>query len=308
MVQPWRAGTRTQHTVNSFAAPGEIACSRTKRTHGRSRFAGHPKAQSMQQELLARMFIGVVSCVPIVWLFAIFRRQDFSIAQFGLWSAAHILVRVLWGTKLPSFPESARQSAVIVCNHRSSVDPFFLQVCVGRPMHWMVAKEFCEHPAFRWFLRQTEAIPVNRGGVDTASTKSAIRLAAAGGMVGLFPEGRINQTDTFMLPVRPGAVTVALKAQVPIVPCYIEGAPYAGTPWSPFFLPARARVTFGEPVDLSPYFQQDHDKTWSGQMMLEVVGKIADLAHVSHDQLRLAGKNWKPTEQEVLANAAARRR
>ena len=50
----------------------------------------------------------------------------------------------------------------------------------------------------------------------------------------MLPEGRINTTDEFMLPVRPGAIVVALKAGAPIVPCYIEGAPYRGNPLEPF--------------------------------------------------------------------------
>lgn len=257
----------------------------------------------LRQEILAGLFLASVVCVPLAWMTAIYRRQHYSVAQFGLWTLAHLLVRVLWGARLPCFPESARQSAVVVCNHRSSIDPFFLQVCLDRPMHWMVAREYCEHRAFRWFLKQTEAIPVNRGGIDTASTKSAIRLAAAGGVVGMFPEGRINQTDEFMLPVRPGALMVALKARVPIVPCYIDGAPFGGTPWSPFFRTARTRITFGEPMDLSPYYAREPDKAWSGRKMLEIVGKIADLAHQPHDQLRLAGREWKPTEEELRASA-----
>ncbi len=236
-------------------------------------------------------------------MFAIYWRQHFSVAQFGLWTLAHIVVRILWRANLPCFPDSAKESAVIICNHRSSVDPFFLQICVSRPMHWMVAREYCEHPAFRWFLKQAKVIPVNRGGIDTASTKSAIRLAAAGGVVGMFPEGRINQTDEFMLPVRPGALLVALKARVPIVPCYIDGAPFAGTTWSPFFRTARTRVTFGEPVDLSAFFEQNHDKEWSGAKMLEIVAQIADLADQPRDQLRLAGRNWKPTARDLQKQA-----
>jgi 1-acyl-sn-glycerol-3-phosphate acyltransferase len=260
-----------------------------------------------QQEILAWLFFGIVASVPIAWMFAIYWRQHFSVAQFGLWTLANIMVRILWRADLPRFPDSAKESAVIVCNHCSSVDPFFLQVCVNRPMHWMVAREYCEHRSFKWFLKQAEVIPVNRGGIDTASTKSAIRLAAEGGVVGMFPEGRINQTEDFMLPVRPGALLVALKARVPIVPCYIHGAPFAGTTWSPFFRTARTRVTFGEPVDLSPFYERQVDKAWSGTKMLEIVGMIADLADQPRDQIRLAGKNWKPSKQEVAAQAEARR-
>jgi 1-acyl-sn-glycerol-3-phosphate acyltransferase len=94
---------------------------------------------------------------------------------------------------------------VIVANHRSSVDPFFIQVVAPRAVHWMVAREYCEHWAFRWFLRTCEVIPVSRGGIDTAATKQAIRLARGGGLIGMLPEGRINMTEEFMLPARPGA-------------------------------------------------------------------------------------------------------
>ena len=169
----------------------------------------------------------------------------------------------------------------------------------------MVAREYCEHPAFRWFLKQCEVIPVNRGGVDTAATKAAIRLAAEGGIIGMFPEGRINQTDGFMLPVRPGAILVALKARVPLVPCYIEGAPFGGTPWSPFFRTAAARIVFGPPTDLSPDYETEHDRQWAGRNMLDVAKKIAALAGQPDAAIRLAGRNWKPTEEELQAAAAA---
>ncbi len=258
----------------------------------------------MRQELLAWAFAGTLICIPLAWLFAIYRRQRYSPPQFGLWVMAHLVVRILWRARLPELPEAIGGSAVVVCNHRSSIDPFFIQVCLDRPMHWMVAREYCEHPLFRWFLKQTEAIPVNRGGVDTASTKQAIRLAEAGGVVGMFPEGRINQSAEFMLPVRPGALLVALKARAPIVPCYIDGAPFAGTPWSPFFMTAQTCVTFGKPVDLSAFYDREHDKKWSGEKMLEIMTQIADLAHVPDANLRLAGRHWKPTEDELRDSAA----
>ena len=118
-------------------------------------------------------------------------------------------------------------------DHRSSIDPSYLQAAIRWPMHWMVAREFCEHWMFAGFLKSCEVIPTRRGGVDTAAIKSAIRLAKEGGVIGMFPEGRINMTKDLMLPVRPGAALIALKAGVPLVPCYIHGSPYRATALSP---------------------------------------------------------------------------
>ena len=178
---------------------------------------------------------------------------------------ALLLTRVLWRTQVPPFPLPLGQGAVIVCNHRTSVDPFFIQIVVNRYVRWMVAREYCEHPAFGWFLRATHAIPTNRRGNDTAATKLAIRSASHGELIGMFPEGHINHTEEFMLPGRPGAILVALKARVPILPCYIEGAPYAGSVISPFLMTARVQVRFGELLDLSAYYGREQESGRPGQ-------------------------------------------
>src|SRR5262245_62161411 len=94
--------------------------------------------------------------------------------QCFLLTVAYLLFKLLWRTQWPGWLTLTEgQGAVIVCNHRSSVDPFFVQTGTGRKVHWLVAREYCEHPAFRCFLGACEVIPVNRGGVDTAATKAA---------------------------------------------------------------------------------------------------------------------------------------
>jgi 1-acyl-sn-glycerol-3-phosphate acyltransferase len=254
----------------------------------------------MPHEFFAVLLLGSLFVVPVVWLVRIARRTSFTPFQFLLWVTAKLIVRLLWRAEIPSsLPKEAQSGVVVVCNHRSSIDPFFLQMCCTRPMHWMVAKEYCEHPAFRWFLTATEPIPVNRGGIDTASTKMAIRYGREGGLVGMFPEGRINMSEEFMLPIRPGAVLVALRARVPILPCYIEGSPYNGTPWSPFFMRAHVRIHFGELVDTSPYADQEHDDELVKELMTRVVKSIAQLAGHDDFEPTFAGRRWKPTDEEL---------
>jgi 1-acyl-sn-glycerol-3-phosphate acyltransferase len=206
---------------------------------------------------------------------------------------------------LPLRPD---EGAVLVSNHRSSVDPFFVQVMAHRDIHWMVAKEYCESPSVGWFLRLVEVIPTNRGGIDTAATKLAIREVQEGKIVGMFPEGRINMTDEPLLPGRPGAAMIALKAGVPIVPCYIEGSPYDETPSSPFFLRARAKVIFGDPIDVSFYADRADDRDAQAEIMLLVLKEIARLAGRDDFEPQLAGKRWKPTQEELEADMASSKR
>lgn len=259
--------------------------------------------------MLALLFFCLIAAVPCLWWAISFRGKSYSLLQWWLWFSALLLVRIWWRANLPrQLPLKEGQGAVFVCNHRSSVDPFFFQVCCSRAMHWMVAREYCEQPAFGWFLRAVEVIPVNRGGVDTAAMKAAIRYCQQGDWVGMFPEGRLNMTEQFMLPVRPGAVRVALRARVPIVPCYLEGAPFRKEPWSPFLMSARVTLKMGRPLDLSNYFDREQDEQVVQEIMTQVVQEMARLAGCENFQLTFAGRHWKPTVEQVQADMQARER
>ena len=245
----------------------------------------------------------VVLLLLIAWLLARLIRRPMTLWQSVLYHIAHVITRLLWrGTADRLLPIEPGQGAVIVTNHRSSVDPFFVQLAVGQKLvHWMVAKEFVEHRALGWFLNTARVIPTNRAGVDTAATKQAIRHASSGALVGMLPEGRINMTDEFLLPVRPGAALIALHAQVPLIPCYIEGAPFNKLPHSPFLMRARVRVHVGDAIDLSPYYGQENEHDIANRVILQAMKAVGELAQQGHFQPRLAGRRWKPTQEELEA-------
>lgn len=245
------------------------------------------------RDWLALAWIVALGIAPGAWLWRVWRTTRYSAFQFALWSLTYALVRLQWRAQLPPRPPfPAGQGAVLIANHRSSIDPFFVQMTMLEPSHWMVAKEYCQSRAFGWFLRQCEVIPTSRGGVDTASTKMAIRFAKEGGLVGMFPEGRINQSSELLLPLRPGAILVALKARVPVVPCYIHGSPFGGAVWSPFLRTARVRLAYGEPIDLSEYYDREHEEGLYGELMVRCAKQIAALAGQPDFQPLLAGRRW----------------
>lgn len=246
----------------------------------------------MHHEVVAAGFLVLLAASVVAYAFRWCWRSPYGLWQALIYFLTLFLTRIRWRTQVPPFPLPPGQGAVIISNHRASVDPFFIQIVANRYVRWFVAREYCEHPAFGWFLRATHAIPTNRGGVDTAATKLAIRAASQGDLIGMFPEGRINRTDEFMLPGRPGAVLVAIKARVPILPCYIEGAPYGGHVVSPLLMTARVRVRFGEPLDLSAYYDRELEADVLGKVCLEALAAIAKLAGRDDFQPRLAGRKW----------------
>ena len=157
----------------------------------------------------------------------------------------------------------------------------------------MVAAEYFKLPVVGSMLRFMEAIPTRRGGVDTASTRATIRYATEGQLVGMLPEGRINDTPAVMLPGRPGAILVAMTARVPIIPCYIHGAPYDGTTWGCFFMPAHVQLIVGDPIDLSQHYDQPMTAELQAELTLKMMRAITRLGGYEDFQPTLAGRRWK---------------
>ncbi|GIX00574.1 MAG: hypothetical protein KatS3mg111_3906 [Pirellulaceae bacterium] len=200
-------------------------------------------------ETNAALWLSLLLLISLFYGWHLFLRGPYSFVEACLYVPCYLLGRILWRvTFLNTPPAEMKLGAVLAANHRSSVDPFFVQLAAQRRVHWMVAKEYCDHPLFGIVLRALQVIPTNRSGVDTRATKSAIRLVRSGRLVGMFPEGRLNQTAAPLLPVRSGAALVAIKAGAPLIPLWIEGSPFRREVWSPFFMPANVRITFGRPL------------------------------------------------------------
>ena len=235
---------------------------------------------------------------PIALATACLFRKPLSPLQWFSYGLALVLVRILWRAKLPEhFPIRAGQGAVIICNHRCSLDTCFIQVVAGpRVIHWMVAELYGEHTLIGKFLKKCEMISVYRKGNNSSAARSAVRLAERGKLVGILPEGVVNTSDQFMRAVRPGAVYVALRAGVPIVPCFIEGAPYHDVPWRPIFMPARTRVEVGQPIDLTEFYGRHQEGGLVERLTLMCVKEIAKLGIEEDFDPELAGPDWKTWE------------
>jgi 1-acyl-sn-glycerol-3-phosphate acyltransferase len=239
-------------------------------------------------------FIVLMALWAMVRFLLAWRRTHYSLPQYVLYRVTRVLVLWQWRAQLPEKPTfDLERGAVIICNHRSSVDPFFIQVLLDRPARWIVAREYVEHWMFGWFLRTCNVIPANRTGIDTAATLKAYRAACQKKLVGMLPEGRINHTPELLLSCRPGPILVALRAQVPIVPVFIFDAPYGGRPWSPLLCRAHTRVVMGEPIDLSEYYPRRKEKGLLAELALKVYKQLAILGEQPDFEPTIAGRRWK---------------
>ncbi|MDZ4851965.1 MAG: lysophospholipid acyltransferase family protein [Pirellulaceae bacterium] len=255
-------------------------------------------------EILSVVFLLILVGLVVV-PFAVFLRQrsDYSLWERVLYCPVYCFGRILWRVEVigdaPRLAEAYPEGAIVVANHRCSLDPFFLQIAAGRRIHWMVAGEYFRNPIFGPILRIFQAIPTNRSGADNAAIKMAIRLASEGRFVGMFPEGQINRTQKPLLKIRSGAAMVATKSGAPLLPCWIDGAPSGWDVWSGLFMAAHTRVFIGKAIDTK---STQRDQNASPEDLIERA-MLSSLALGGHTQtnIELARRKNRIQGKNVLA-------
>lgn len=200
-------------------------------------------------------------------------------------------------------PVPGEGPALILGNHRSPVDPLFLWYACSagnpespvRPIGFMMAKEYYEVPVLNAMFRVLQSIPVARDGSDMGPAREALKHLKEGQLVGLFPEGRINPGYDLM-PANPGIAWLALRARVPVYPVFIHNAPQGKHIVAPFYTPNRVRVSFGEPIDLSEYYDAKKTQELLNQVTKLLMTRLAELGGVEY---RGGIKVHEETEREA---------
>jgi 1-acyl-sn-glycerol-3-phosphate acyltransferase len=142
---------------------------------------------------------------------------------------------------------------LLLPNHQSALDPPLVQSYCPRPVHAMTKSTQFASPVFRWLLPRILAFPVRRYRVDPQAVRVALRLLGNGEGVCIYPEGE-RCWDGTLQPFRRGALRLMLAADVPVIPCGIDGMydlwpRWAGRPRRG--LPVTLR--FGEPLRFGPF-------------------------------------------------------
>ncbi len=164
----------------------------------------------------------------------------YSIAYYPV---AFILRLIFW-LKISGRENIPEGGAVFCARHSKYLDPVLLAISVGykNQVHFMAKKELFEKPFLGGLLRALGVFSVDRSISDINSIKKAFAYLKGGQKVGIYPEGRrISQDDASA--ARSGAVKIAEKARVPIVPVYM---PRKHKPFR------RIPVVIGEPYYVNP--------------------------------------------------------
>jgi len=117
------------------------------------------------------------------------------------------------------------QPAIYVCNHQSNFDIPILYAGLPIQFRWMAKKELFDIPVFGLAMKRCGYIPIDRSDRRKAmhSLADAAERIKGGTSVIVFPEGT-RSPDGRLQEFKKGALVIAAKAQVPVVPVAIDGS------------------------------------------------------------------------------------
>lgn len=164
----------------------------------------------------------------------------------AVWGLMRVYYDIVYPRKVYGFENiPASGPVVVIANHISARDPLFIASRFPRKrlIHFMAKKELFKNPILRKIMELLGAFPVDRGAADMSAIHTSLKYLKEGEVLGIFPQGTRSK-DNSPIPMLSGASMIALRANAPIIPVYIDG---------PYHAFHRVDLHIGEPIDFSVF-------------------------------------------------------
>jgi 1-acyl-sn-glycerol-3-phosphate acyltransferase len=215
-----------------------------------------------------------------------------------------------WSSNRPA-PLPPVGPVLFAVNHTCSPDPSFVVAGCNRRVGFVIAAEYFCNFALRWFFDWIHSVPVTRNGRDVRAVREAIRVLKMGYVLCIFPEGGLtNAGRAGVRSAKAGVALIALRSRAPVYPVAIAGGPQTNAvaqAWLTPSAPKRVRVTYGDPIDLSRYYDQPITRALLEEVTRVIMGTVARLeqelrqkAAAGHEPPRLP-----PIPRTLVPNARA---
>lgn len=162
-------------------------------------------------------------------------------------SVVSVYYKLLYRIKIEGLENIPKDNGYIVCaNHKSLNDPPLIASLLPIKFRFMAKEELFGNKLFGAVLRKLGAFPVRRGKSDVAALRAAIEVLSNKENLMIFPEGA-RSPKGYMHKGKPGAVLIAAKTRVDILPVGVDGG------YKPF---SKITIRIGKPLSLAEYYEE----------------------------------------------------
>ena len=134
-----------------------------------------------------------------------------------------LVLRLLGRVDASGFENAPSGGYVIAANHIGRLDAAIPYYVLDRPDIIMVVAEKYEKYAFyRWLVKIANGMFIDRYNSDIGAIRETLRRLRQGGVFAITPEGTRSKSGNLQ-EARPGAIYLAWKAGVPVLPVALTG-------------------------------------------------------------------------------------
>lgn len=155
------------------------------------------------------------------------------------------------------FGEGSRRALIVIANHTAGIDPVLVQCACPFEVRWMMGADMM-HPLLKDLWAWVGIIGVDRASArgDAGALREGLRHLEEGGVLGIFPQGRIERAGAQgedRKPFAPGVGLLVRKSGAPVLAVRISGTPSCATAWGSLWRRSRSVVEvlgvrdYGEP-------------------------------------------------------------
>lgn len=175
---------------------------------------------------------------------------------------------MIYRIKIKGKENIPEEGAALVCpNHVHGLDSVIVVVHAKRKINVLAKEELFKNKVLNWLGKVFGAYPVKQNSADLGAIKTSLKILKNKEILLIFPEGTRNGLERGK-PVKNGAMTIAIKAGVPIVPVGIKGS---------FKVFSKITVNIGKPMDFNEYKDKVNDKEVVTKLTKELMNEIVRL-------------------------------
>ena len=207
-----------------------------------------------------------------------------------------------WAEGTENVPEEG--GAILASNHLSYSDWLFMPLTIPRRVTFVAKAEYFTTPGIKGWLQKTffsgaGQVPIDRssGSAAAGAIATGLRILGSGELFGIYPEGTRSH-DGRLYKGRTGVAVMALKAQVPVIPCAMIGTFEAQPPGKVIPNIHPVTIRFGKPLDFSRYAGMENEKAILRAITDEIMYAILSLSEQEYvDEYAAVAKAQEAAEK-----------
>ena len=220
------------------------------------------------------------------------RKRRHTVVTALLRPVLGVYIHLKYGITIEAFQEQGKRPYLILMNHQTPFDQFFVSLTFRRPVYFIATEDIFSmgwvSDLIRWLVAP---IPIQKGNMDLRAVKTCIRVAREGGTICLAPEG--NRTyHGRTLHMRPSIVSLIKSLKLPVAIFRIEGGYGVQPRWSDVVRKGKMRSLVSRVIEPEEYADMTNEELFA------LVRQELDV-----DEAQVSGSFVHPKNAEFLERA-----